>query len=195
MAKESAREPHEVLGISENASVVEIEGAFNRKKLYLNPANFDEGSKEQEETKNHLAELGEARIKMLAAAGRQQDQPSPPREEEGPKAEPFAEPDFPILNPASETRKRMFLSIAGTIVLAFLVMLFVSLSFAYTSGLKTDIAELNTRIRLLETEKDNLKDKADSLDGKINDLINSIDNLNNNVLDLNSQVTALEYQR
>lgn len=198
----NARAPHETLGISENAAGAEIEEAYHRKKLYLNPANFEEGSKEREEINAHILELGEARAKMLAAAAPPirpaappVKPPAPVSDEERREEARLAEPDYPILDPASETRKKMFRSVAVTIGLSFLVMLFVSLSFAYTSGLKADIAALSARINLLEAEKNNLKDKIDSLAGKLNGLGDNISNLNNTALDMNSRIIALEYRR
>lgn len=191
----NTRAPHETLGVSANAAGAEIEEAYSRKKLYLNPANFEEGSEEQEETKAYLLELDEARMKMLAAAPQTLGQPVQTRDGERRKEALTGEPDFPVVNPANEMRKRVFISIAATIGLSFLVMLFVSLSFAYTSGLKADISALNARINLLEAEKENLQDKIDSLSGKINSLGYNVSNLNNTALDLSSRIIGLEYRR
>lgn len=191
------RPPHEVLGIPENATGAQIEEAYNRKKLYLNPANFEEGSEEQELTKTYLLELEEAREKLLSLTPQPATPAGPanlPNRDE--TADPvYDERDFPIVNPAGETRKKMLISIASMIVMAFLVMLCVSLSFAYTSGLKAEIADLNARIDLLEAEKDNLKDKLEAQKGKTDDLGRTIDNLSNTVLEHGSRITGLEYQR
>ena len=186
----NTRPPHETLGILETASTEEIEEAYNRKKLYLNPANFEDGSREQKETEAYLLALDEARAALSSSAPREAA-----REPEALSPEPFGEPDFPILSPDGEARKKMYLSIAATITVAFLVMLLVSLSFTYTSGLKTDLAETRARIELLEAERDSLKDKMEALDGKIKDLAGSVLNVSNTVLDLGQTVIGLEYSR
>ena len=191
------RPPHEVLGVPENATGSQVEEAYGRKKLYLNPANFEDGSEEQELTKAYILELDEARERLLSPGAQPalQMAPVPPLDRDEAVTPTHVERDFPIVNPGDETRKKMLISIAAMIALAFLVMLCVSLSFAYTSGLKAEIADMKLRIDLLETEKNNLKDKLEAQKGKFDDFGHIVDNLSNTVLDHGSRITGLEYQR
>lgn len=191
------RSPHEVLGISENATGVQIEEAYNRRKLYLNPANFENGSDEQEQVKAYILELDEARGKMLArrATPAPQTAPNtPPARGETPALARGAD-DFPVVSPTYEARRKILVSAAAAVALAFLVMLCVSLSFAYTSNLKAKTAAMSARINLLETENDRLRDRMESQRGRIDDLERTVGNLNDTTLNHNSRIMALEYQR
>lgn len=186
------RPPHELLGVSENATEREIEEAYNRRKLYLNPANFEEGTEEHERTEALLLELDEAKAKMLSRSQAPREASASPRAE----APALPEVDYPASDIVpGETRKKLFATAAALIVVAFAVMLLVSLSFTYTSGLKEEVASLNARVERLEAEKNSLKDKLEAQRGKIADLQSTVNNLENSVLDHDTKISKLEFLR
>ncbi len=186
------RPPHELLGIPEGATEREIEEAYNRRKLYLNPANFEEGTEEHEQTKALLLELDEAKEKMLSRpAGRGEANVF-----SRPETAPLPEPEYPASTIVpGETRKKLFVTAAALIVVVFVVMLLVSLSFTYTSGLKEEVAALNARVERLEAEKNSLKDKLEAQNGRITDLQSTVNNLKNTVLDHDTKISKLEFLR